>query len=511
MNKSFNQVKLVVFGLLAGIMLTLLYSYTLNPLNQIETDGNSSLDENKPLYWVAPMDANFKRDEPGKSPMGMDLVPVYASSATSGESGIDNEVGTITISPEVVNNLGVRTATVEFRQLESKIKTVGYIKYDEDQLVHIHPRVEGWIEKLHVKAAGDPVEKNEPLYEIYSPALVNVQEELLLAMDRKNQRLIVAAEDRLAALQLPKSVISELKKNRQIKQTITFYTPQSGVVDNLNIREGFYVKPGTTIMSIGKLDQVWVEAEVFERQSAQVKKNSPVTMSLAYLPGTVWQGTVDYVYPTLDPKTRTVKVRLRFENRNNELKPNMFAQVIIYPEANEQALVIPRESVIRSGNSDRVVLALGNGRFKSVNVQIGRFDENSIEILQGLSEGDRIVTSAQFLLDSESSKTSDFKRMHHPLIKENQIEPETASAVGTVNRIMPTHRMLNISRGPIEKWGRPASTLDFIVEQSIDMDRLNNEMKIKFVFKLEQGEFIITKIEPYHESVKDTRSGEGHD
>ena len=461
--------------------------------------------EKKILYWVAPMDANYRRDKPGKSPMGMDLVPVYED----GDAGGDSGAGTIKISPEVVNNLGVRTAKAEYRSLRPIIKTVGYVTYDEDLLVHIHPRVEGWIEKLYIKASGDPVTKGQSLYDIYSPALVNAQEELLLALERKNNRLIKAAEERLKALQLPETVIKNLKKKRIIQQTVSFFAPQSGVIDNLNIREGFYVKPGTTIMSIGKLDQVWVEAEVFESQSSEIATGLPVTMTLDYLPGKEWLGKVDYIYPTLNPKTRTLKVRLRFKNIEEQLKPNMFAQVIIHPKVNKESLLIPREAVIRSGNSDRVVLALGEGRFKSINVKVGRYDEESAEILAGIDEGEMVVSSAQFLLDSESSKSSDFKRMHHPLEPEKNPGDEIMSAEveGTINKIMSDHRMLNISREAIEKWDRPAATLDFMVDESLDLMGLESGMRIQFTFIISNGEFIITEIYPqsFDPSFKDTK------
>jgi Cu(I)/Ag(I) efflux system membrane fusion protein len=185
------------------------------------------------------------------------------------------------------------------------------------------------------------------------------------------------------------------------------------VVDNLNIRPGFFVKPDKTLMVIGSLDEVWVEAEVFERQAPLVKTGMPVTMTLNYLPGKTWQGKVDYIYPTLDAKTRTIKVRLRFANAERELKPNMFAQVAIHAQSVKEALLVPREALIRTGNSDRVVLAMGEGRFKSINVTVGRFDNQHAEILLGVEEGESVVTSAQFLIDSESSKSSDFKRMHH--------------------------------------------------------------------------------------------------
>ena len=359
----------------------------------------------QPLYWVAPMDPTYRRDGPGKSPMGMDLVPVFDDANSEGGPG------TIRISPEVVNNLGVRTAPAGFAALPTRIRTVGYVQYDEDRRIHIHPRVEGWVEKLYVKASGDPVEAGQPVYELYSPQLVNAQEEYLLALKRDNPRLVEAAGDRLRALQLSPDFIAQLRRDRTVRQTVTLYAPQNGVVDNLNIREGFFVMPGTTLMSIGVLEDVWVEAEVFERQSPLVKIGLPVTMSLDYLPGRQWQGRVDYVYPSLDDKNRTLRVRLRFANEDRTLKPNMFAQVEILADPVEGALVVPREAVIRTGNQDRVVLALGDGRIQSTVVELARVGERHVEIRSGLEEGDSVVVSAQFLLDSESSKRADLMRM----------------------------------------------------------------------------------------------------
>ena len=197
------------------------------------------------MYWVAPMDANYRRDKPGQSPMGMDLVPFYADQGGSADEG----PGTIRISASVVNNLGVKTAKARMMPLHSEINTVGYVQYDEDQIVHIHPRVDGWIETLSIKAIGDRVEKGQILYEIYSPALVNAQQELVLALTRKNTGLIDAAKDRLKALQIPDSTIKDLIKSKKIKQNIAFYAPQSGFVNMLNIRQGYYVQPGITTVS----------------------------------------------------------------------------------------------------------------------------------------------------------------------------------------------------------------------------------------------------------------------
>jgi len=501
----------LIFAAAIGSVVSLAVYTQLSPSTNHNKNDKVTVKENakpQPMYWVAPMDANYRRDKPGKSPMGMDLVAVYPDDNTS---SIDEGPGTIRISPDVINNLGVRTATVKLQALHAQINTVGYVAYDEDKLVHLHPRVEGWIEKLYVKAVGDPVEKGQAIYDIYSPELVNAQEELLLALDRKNQRLIQAATNRLVALQLPKAAINSLKKTRKVKQNITFYAPQNGVLENLYIREGFFVKPGTMLLSIGDLSEVWVEAEVFERQAALVKDGTAVTMTLDYLPGRTWQGQVDYVYPILDAKTRTVKVRLRFKNELGEFKPNMFAQVVIHTNSDENSLLIPKEALIRTGTQDRVVLALGGGYFKSVAVTVGSFDTKYVQILSGLSQGEEVVSSAQFLLDSESSKSSDFKRMSFDDASEmsaamnmadmsgmkDESEVSSAMVSGTINSIMLNHGMVNISRGPIEKWQRPAATLDFLFDETLNTDEivgLAQGDEVDFTFEIRDGGFIITKI-----------------
>lgn len=485
-----NNIKPIVIGMVIGGFLTFgVYSF-MAPTNSGEASSVVTA-EKKPLYWVAPMDANYKRDKPGKSPMGMDLVPVY----DDGGKGPDEGPGTIRISPDVVNNLGVRTAIVSYKSLHTEINTVGYVTYDEDKLVHIHPRVQGWIEKLYVKAIGDPVKKGQPLYEIYSPELVNAQEELLLALDRKNSRLISAAENRLSALQLPKSSIVKLKKTKKVQQTITFYSPQNGVVENLKIREGFFVKPGSTLMSIGDLSEVWVEAEVFERQAGQVKTGTPVSMTLDYLPGKTWQGKVDYIYPTLDAKTRTVKVRLRFKNEEGEFKPNMFAQIAIHTTGDEQALLIPKEALIRTGNQDRVVLALGEGSFKSVAVSVGRYDSESVEILEGVRDGEKVVSSAQFLLDSESSKSSDFKRMNSDVDEADASMPSSVWVQASIESMMADHKMLTLAHEAIPEWEWPEMTMDFIASDSVDFSLLSEGMSLHVeVTKEDNGDYKISNI-----------------
>ncbi|NNJ71809.1 MAG: biotin/lipoyl-binding protein, partial [Enterobacterales bacterium] len=200
------------------------------------TDNNLAADSNEPLYWVAPMDPNYRRDKPGKSPMGMDLVPVFAEDNSS--AGDAN--GVVEIAPHVVNNLGVRTAEAEVRNLSTTISTVGYVQYDENKLIHIHPRVAGWIEDLYVRAEGDPVRKGQALYTLYSPELVNAQEEILIAQRLQDKALLNSSKQRLLALQISDDFISKLLKSGQVKQAVPFYATQDGIVDELEVRDGFY-------------------------------------------------------------------------------------------------------------------------------------------------------------------------------------------------------------------------------------------------------------------------------
>ncbi|MDH5262558.1 MAG: efflux RND transporter periplasmic adaptor subunit, partial [Gammaproteobacteria bacterium] len=267
------------------------------------TDGavnTSAGGERRILYWVAPMDPNYRRDEPGKSPMGMDLVPVYEDEGVA-------KPGVVSIDPTIVNNLGVRSEKAQFGLLPRKISTVGYVGYDENTVHHVHTRVEGWIEKLVTKTSGDPVTKGQLLFELYSRTLVNAQEEYLAALRSNNKPLLQASVDRLQAFGVGPSEIARLEKEKAVRQRVPVYAEIDGVIANLGVREGIFVTPATEIMSVAKLDSIWVLAEVFERQAAWVRTGQAATVELDYLPGKTWNGVVDYVYPELNPVTRTLK------------------------------------------------------------------------------------------------------------------------------------------------------------------------------------------------------------
>lgn len=413
---------------------------------------DSATGEREILYWKAPMDPNYRSDSPGKSPMGMDLVPVYADEV----AGVDP--GVVSIDPKIVNNLGVRTARAERGPLSRRIETVGYVGYDEDTLHQISTRVDGWIEKLAIKATGDPVTKGQTLFELYSPTLVNAQEEYLAALQSRNTALHRASRERLVALGVNTSEIGRLDAERSVKQRIRVYAQSDGVVAHLGVREGIYITPATEVMSIADLDRVWVLVEVFERQAAWVKPGQRAEVVLDYLPGERWQGTVDYVYPELDQNTRTLKVRLRFDNPAETLRPNMFARVTIFGAETAPVVHVPQEVLIRGGAVNRVVLALGDGQFRAQPVEVGMEAGDRIEIRSGLSAGDRVVTSGQFLIDSESNIETALARMETP---EDDVPPMRVLVAAVVRGVNAEASTVRLEHAAVAEWSWPAMTMGF--------------------------------------------------
>jgi Cu(I)/Ag(I) efflux system membrane fusion protein len=272
-------------------------------------------------------------------------------------------------------------------------------------------RVDGWIERLVITATGDPVTKGQTLFELYSPTLVNAEEEFLTALRSSNTNLQKASRSRLEALGVPTSEIDRLEKSRTVSQRLSVAAQSDGFVADLAVREGVYITPASEVMSIATLDRVWVLVEVLERQAAWIQSGQLADVKLEYLPGRRLQGTVDYIYPELDRKTRTLKVRIRFDNKDKVLRPNMFARVTIHGTETPPVVHVPRAALIRGGASDRVVLAMGDGKFRAQPVQIGIESGDRIEIRSGVAAGDLIVTSGQFLIDSESNIEAALERM----------------------------------------------------------------------------------------------------
>ncbi|MGR5133622.1 efflux RND transporter periplasmic adaptor subunit [Vibrio alfacsensis] len=443
----------------------------------------SAAGSDEPLYWVAPMDPNYKRDKPGKSPMGMDLIPVYAEDLT----GENDKPGTVKIDPSVENNLGVKTAKVTLEPLSPRIETVGYVAFDESRLWQTNVRVAGWVEKLYINAVGEKVKKGDVLFTLYSPELVKAQEELLNAYRTGRNGLVKGATERLVALGVDRGQIKSITRSGKASQSIEIKAPADGVIASLNVREGGYLSPAQAVISAGPLDNVWVDAEVFERQAHWVKAGSQASMALDTIPGNEWQGVVDYVYPILDPKTRTLRVRLKFPNPNGALKPNMFANIALQPVTEDAVLTIPKSSVIRSGGMTRVVLAEGDGKYRSARLEVGREAGEQIEVLQGVKKGDKIVTSSHFMLDSESSQSADLSRI-------NGVEPEaeTVWTKGEITDVMKDHRMLTINHQPVPEWDWPGMTMNFTFADGVEMDGLNKGQAIEFEMqKTKSGQYEI--------------------
>jgi Cu(I)/Ag(I) efflux system membrane fusion protein/cobalt-zinc-cadmium efflux system membrane fusion protein len=359
------------------------------------------------------MDPNYVRDKPGKAPCGMDLVPVYEE---VGEEAAGP--GAIAISPITLQSMGVRTAKVEVRPLTHDTWTVGLVTFNERSLVVLNTKVNGWVERLYINATGDPVRKGQALLSIYSPDLVSAQDEYLLALrNLKNlekspypelvdgaRRLAEASRRRLEYFDISASQIEELKNTGRVKKHLVLASPARGIVTKRMVTQGQMVQAGMPLLEVADLSTVWVDADIYQYELPWIKVGQAVEMSLQYLPGETFAGRIDYIYPYLKENTRTVRVRLRFPNPLLKLKPEMFAQVQIKSPVTKEAVVVPTEAVLDTGLKQHVFIALGGGRFEPREVKLGVYgnDNQYREVLSGLQGGEEVVTSAQFLLDSES-------------------------------------------------------------------------------------------------------------
>lgn len=459
-----NRFIVPIITLVAGVGI----GYALLPASVPDSDSMAATsDEPEILYWVAPMDSSYRRDKPGKSPMGMDLVPVYAGEESA-------TPGTVSISPQIVQSLGVTTAKARTRSLSETISASGIVEVAEDRIIHVHPRVSGWVERLTVTTDGQPVNEGDTLYTLYSPELVNAQEEYLLARSRNNRSLINAARDRLTALQLPPKVIQNLDKTGDVQQQIAFEVPQDGYVTNLNIRPGFYVTPGTTMLAIASLKTVWITASIPQRYADTLSTEQDLNLTLPALPGETFSARVDFIYPELDSQTRTLKVRLVLDNPDGRLKPNMFATVSFDTPRNE-SLSIPRSALIRTAANDRVVLALGNGEFRSTAVAVGRITADYAEITAGLEEGDEVVMNGLFLIDSESAVDADLSRISG---QDDSLGNDTQWVTLTIDAIDGESGTVTASHGPVAAWDWPAMTMDFAIGEQVSQAELNSGIRL---------------------------------
>lgn len=361
-------------------------------------------------HWASSMDPKYVSDKPGKDYMGMELIPVYED-----EPGTSPR--TISVDPQTLQSMGVRTAKAEIRPLSRVIRAVGKVMYDERRLSVVNTKVDGWVTRLYVKITGEPVQKGQKLISMYSRELVPAQREYLLALKNLKtigkstfpemaegaRRLAEASRLRLEYFDITPSQIAELERTGQVRKELTLNSPVRGIVTERMVTEGQFVTAGMTLLKVADLSTVWVEGDIYEYELPWIAVGQKAEMTLSYLPGETFIGHIEYLYPYLKDMTRTARVRLKFANPGLKLKPDMFVEVEIKSPIKHAMVVVPREAVLNTGEKQHVFLALGQGRFDPREVKLGvQGGDGLVQILQGLKGGEEVVTSALFLLDSES-------------------------------------------------------------------------------------------------------------
>lgn len=449
-------------GVVGGITLERLH---LNPAG-MAGDGGPEV-----LYWVAPMDPNFRQPGPGKSPMGMDLIPVYAGQEPSGDPA------EVTLSAAEINAIGVRTALAQVSEISHRIETVGFVGYDEHLTSHVHTRVDGWIEVLNVRAVGDRVRKGDVLFELFSPEFGIASFDFIRASKDGIGISLEAARNKLRSHGATDSQIAEIEETGEMARRIRVEAPRDGVVIGLAAADGMFLQPGTQAVSITDLSEVWLIVDVFERDIARMTDDMRAIARFEHLPGRTFEGEIDYVYPELDSQTRTLPVRLRFDNSEGLLRPNMFGTVSLVPGHTRTALTVPSEAIIRTGSAERVILKTGEGTFMPRLITTGLRDNfgegGRTEVIQGLAPGEEVVASAQFLIDSESALSAGLMRMA-------PTDEAPARGNGELIALDPAARMAIIQHGELESLDWPAMTSRFPVRSDVSLDRMAPGMQVAF-------------------------------
>lgn len=404
----------------------------LTPLREpgLSTPIEKDKESRKILYWRAPMDPTEIYDKPGKSKMGMDLVPVYEGEEAGG-------AGSILIDGTVQQNMNLRLSPVIRRDIERTIRAFGEVTYAQDNQYSVNTKVSGWIEKLYVDNEGKAVKKGDPLLEIYSPELVSTQEEYLIALNNFKQaesspypsirrnaaKMVDLARKRLEYWDIPDTEIEKLKKKEKVLRTLVLKSPVNGIVAHKTVVEGDRVEPGMNLFHIADLSRVWVEAIVYESEITLIKPGQRAELEIDQLKKRNIAGKVDFIYPYLDGKSRANKIRLIFSNPEMQLKPGMFATVYIQSPVAKSSLAVPAEAVIYSGKRRIVFVSKGEGKFEPREVKIGIESEDGfVQVLSGLFQGEEVVVSGQFLLDSESRMREAIAKMRSLKTKEQQAE-----------------------------------------------------------------------------------------
>ncbi|MCP4245493.1 MAG: efflux RND transporter periplasmic adaptor subunit, partial [bacterium] len=360
-------------------------------------DDAGGAQQRRVLFWRAPMDPNYVSDQPGKSPMGMDLVPVYADEDDS------TSAHTIRIDPVTIQNMGIRTSAITRGPLVKTIRTLGRVEYDEQRVTFVDTKFNGWIESLSIDQTGQPVAKGERLFEVYSPELYAAQQEYLSALEGLERlapstmeyarqdavKLVEAAATKLRYLDVSDAQIDQLGDSREIGKTLAIHSPADGIVTEKMALDGMYVKPGMRLYTIADLSRVWVYVDIYEYQLPWIRVGQEASITLPYVPGREFNGKVVYIYPYLERQTRVITVRLEFENPTMELKPGMYANVRLESALQGDVVLVPREAYIDSGTRQVVFVDRGGGKFSPRDIQVGVEAENGmVEVLYGLDEGE---------------------------------------------------------------------------------------------------------------------------
>ncbi len=377
--------------------------------------------ERKIKYWRAPMDPTYISDKPGKSPMGMDLVPVYEDEAEEMAENV------IKIDPATVQNIGVVTDIVKRGDLKVEVRTVGVLDYNDEKMFWVNTKFDGWIEKVYVNYVGQAVRKGEPLFEVYSPELVSTQEEYLSALVYREKmeasgfddaakragRLLEASRKRLRYWDITDEQISRLEEKGRITKTLKVVSPASGLVVRKmdEALEGMYAKAGMNLYKVADLSSLWLHVDLYEYQLPWIQTGQKAQIEISYYPGESFEGRVLFFYPYVDEKTRTIKACLEIPNDDGRLRPEMYATVKFSPVAAKDTVLVSDIAVLHSGKRNIVVLDRGGGRFESREVRLGLQGEGQYQVLEGLEGGEKIVTSAQFLIDSESNLREAINKM----------------------------------------------------------------------------------------------------
>jgi Cu(I)/Ag(I) efflux system membrane fusion protein len=439
--------------------------------------------EKQVLYWYDPMYPQQKFDKPGKSPfMDMQLVPKYAGEAA--------DAGTVSISPQMVQNLGVRIAEAKSGAIEQRFEAVGSVAFNERGVVQLQARAAGFVEKLHARAPLDPVAKGAPLVEILFPEWAGAQQEFLLLKKNHSSELAQAARQRLMLLGMSEAQIAVVERDGKVRNRFTLTAPISGVIAELGVREGMNVMPGMTLFRIVDLSTVWVNADVPEAQASWVTPGARVEARVQAYPGRVFEGRVGALLPEVSAQTRTVRTRIEVANPGALLKPGMFASVVFRQGAKRDSVLVPSEAVIRTGTRDVVVVSLGEGRFRTAQVELGFESGGHSEIRKGLSAGDKVVLSGQFLIDSEASLSGTLARLEGA--------EDSHKGRGRITALQPREGRVELDHEPIPSMQWPKMKMGFLVEDKAQLTRLKEGDTVDFELRGKpnpDGDYVITKIE----------------